>query len=322
MDLSFAAELAELVDALDSDSSVCLKHSGSSPEFRTIKQPKYYFEPCYSSIATMENIILTSIKNPLIKQVRKLHRPKEREKQNLLLIEGTNLIEAACQADYKLDIIFYTDRWRDNHQSLCRKIAEQSFKIQPVSSDVLNAIATTINPDGVVAIAPRLSVSKPETAIKGVGIALERLQDPGNLGTIIRTAAATGIDGLWLSSDSVDFYSPKVLRASAGQWFRVPSMVNQNLHQLAKYQQQQGVQIIATSSKANKTYWEIDFTRPSLFLLGNEGAGLSTELIDIADEQVTIPLTNKVESLNVAVATALLLYEAKRQSVISALRAK
>ena len=314
MNLSFAAELAELVDALDSDSSVCLKHSGSSPEFRTTRQPKYYFEPCYSSIASMENITLTSIKNPLIKQVRKLHRPKERAKQNLLLIEGTNLIEAACQADYKLDIIFYTDRWRDNHQSLCRTIESKNFKIQLVSSDVLNAIATTVNPDGVVAIAPQPPVTQPNIAIKGLGIALERLQDPGNLGTIIRTAAATGVDGLWLSGDSVDFYSPKVLRASAGQWFNVPVVTQQNLQELAKYQQQQGVQIIATSAKANQTYWEIDFTRPSLILLGNEGAGLSTELIAIADQQVTIPLANGVESLNVSVAAALLLYEAKRQS--------
>ena len=320
MNLSFAAELAELVDALDSDSSVCLKHSGSSPEFRTIKQPKYYFEPCSSSIASMENtknIILTSIQNPLIKQVRKLHRSKERAKQNLLLIEGTNLIEAACQADYKLDIIFYTDRWRDHHQPLCRIITEKNFTTQLVSSDVISAISTTVNPDGVVAIAPRIPVTNADLVIQGLGIALERLQDPGNLGTIIRTGSAAGIEGLWLSSDSVDFYNPKVLRASAGQWFNVPIVTCQNLLELAVVQQQQGVQIIATSSRASKTYWELDFTRPSLILLGNEGAGLSPELIDIADQQVTIPLANNVESLNVSVATALLLYEAKRQSMIT-----
>lgn len=265
----------------------------------------------------MENIILTSIKNPLIKQVRKLHRSKERSKQNLLLIEGTNLIEAAYQADYKLDIIFYTDRWRNKHQLLWQKIVAKNFNVQPVSPDVLNAIATTINPDGVVAIAPRVAVSKTDTAGAGLGIALERLQDPGNLGTIIRTAAATEIDTLWLGSDSVDFYSPKVLRASAGQWFKVPMIADQDLQELAKYQQQQGVQIVATSSRSDKNYWSVDFTRPSLILLGNEGAGLSKELLAIADEQVTIPLGNEVESLNVSIAAALLLYEAKRQLLIT-----
>jgi RNA methyltransferase, TrmH family len=260
-----------------------------------------------------ENNILTSIQNPLIKQVRKLHRAKERQKQNLLLIEGTNLVEAACQADYKLDIIFYTERWQQNHQPLCRIIAEQEVNTELVSPEVLNAIATTVNPDGVVAIAPYPSLSPVTTTIKAIGLAVERLQDPGNLGTIIRTAVATKVDGLWLSGDSVDFCSPKVLRASVGQCFRLPVVTNQDLLQLVKQQQQQGIQIIATTSKATKTYWEVDFTLPSLILLGNEGAGLSSELIDLADVQLKIPLANQVESLNVAVASALLLYEAQRQ---------
>lgn len=264
----------------------------------------------------MKDIILTSIQNPLIKQVRKLHRAKERLQQNLLLIEGTNLIATACQADYKLDTVFYTERWQQNHQSLYRIIAEKNFTTQPVSSDVLNAIATTVNPDGIVAIATRAK-TKPAIVLNRLGIALERLQDPGNLGTILRSAAATEVDGLWLSADSIDIYSPKVLRSSAGQWFRVPVALCQNLPELARQHQQQGVQIIATTSKASKTYWEIDFTRPSLILFGNEGAGLSQELIDLADQQATIPLANEVESLNVAVATALLLYEAKRQLTLS-----
>ena len=262
----------------------------------------------------MENI-LTSIKNPLIKQVRKLHRAKERQKQNLLSIEGTNLVEAACQTDYKLDLVFYTPQWANKHQSLCRQIAQKGFRVQLVSAEVLKAIATTVNPDGVVAIAPRQVVTKPDLTRIKLGIALERLQDPGNLGTIIRTAAATEVDGLWLSSDSVDLYSPKVLRASVGEWFRVPVETDRDLLDLARMQRSQGIQIIATTAKASKTYWELDFTRPSLIFLGNEGSGLSQELIDIADEEVKIPLYNGVESLNVAVATALLLYEAKRQQL-------
>ena len=264
----------------------------------------------------MENIILTSIKNPLIKQVRKLHSTRERQKQNLLPIEGTNLIEAACQADYRLDVVFYTPQWADKHQLLCREIIKKGFQIQLVSAEVLKAIATTVNPDGVVAIAPRQAVTKPDLTRTKLGIALERLQDPGNLGTIIRTAAATGVDGLWLSPDSVDLYSPKVLRASAGEWFRVPVETDRDLLDLAR-QRSHGIQIIATTAKASKTYWELDFTRPSLIFLGNEGAGLSQELIDLADERVKIPLYNGVESLNVAVATALLLYEAKRQSLLN-----
>ena len=261
----------------------------------------------------MENIILTSIQNSLVKQARKLHRAKERQKQNLLLLEGTNLVEAACQVDYKLDIIFYTERWRENHSSLCSAIAAKGFRLQPVSLEVLSAIATTVNPDGVVAIAPRRTKQEPEIAKTQLGIALERLQDPGNLGTIIRSAVATGVDSLWLSNDSVDIHNPKVLRASVGEWFRVPIATGQNLAEVVTAHQQNGIRVIATTSETEKNYWDIDFTRPSLILLGNEGAGLSDELITLADEKVKIPLTNGVESLNVAIATALMLYEAKRQ---------
>ena len=262
----------------------------------------------------MENTILTSIQNPLVKQARKLHRAKERQKQNLLLLEGTNLVEAACQVDYKLDIIFHTDRWGENHPSLCLKIADKSIKLQLVSSEVLNAIATTINPDGVVAIAPRCIKQAPIIAQTKLGIAIERLQDPGNLGTIIRSAVATNVDSLWLSNDSVDIYNPKVLRASVGEWFRLPIATQQNLAEVTMQHKQAEVQIIATASDASKSYWDLDFTRPSLILLGNEGAGLSKELIALADEKVKIPLDNGVESLNVAIATALMLYEAQRQS--------
>ncbi len=261
----------------------------------------------------MKNIILTSIQNPLVKQARKLHRAKERQKQNLLLLEGTNLIEAAFQVDYKLDIIFYTDRWRENHPSLCSKIANKDLKLQPVSTEVLNAIATTVNPDGVVAIAPRRTKQEPIIAQTQLGIALEKLQDPGNLGTIIRSAVATGVDSLWLSTDSVDIHNPKVLRASVGEWFGLPMAPKHNLAQVEAQHQQNGVQVIATTSETEKSYWDIDFTCPSLILLGNEGAGLSDELIALADEQVKIPLMNGVESLNVAVATSLILYEVKRQ---------
>lgn len=265
----------------------------------------------------MENIILTSIQNPLVKQARKLHRAKERQKQNLLLLEGTNLVEAACQVDYKLEIIFHTDRWYENHQPLCLTIANKGFELQPVSSEVLKAIATTVNPDGVVAIAPRRPQQEPKVTQTKLGIALERLQDPGNLGTIIRSAVATRVDSLWLSHDSVDIHNPKVLRASVGEWFGLPIATNQNLMKVVQQHQERGIRVIATTSNADLDYWDADFSHPSLIVLGNEGAGLSKELISLADERVKIPLANGVESLNVAIATALLLYEAQRQVKVS-----
>jgi TrmH family RNA methyltransferase len=149
--------------------------------------------------------------------------------------------------------------------------------------------------------------------LTGIGLALETIQDPGNLGTIIRTAAAASAEHLWLSTDSVDIDNPKVLRSSAGQWFRLPVTVSANLPEVVSQCQAQGIQVVATLPDAPLNYWDIDLCRPTLILLGNEAAGLKTDLAIQADRQVKIPLRPGVESLNVAIAAGLMLYEAQRQ---------
>lgn len=261
----------------------------------------------------MTNKILTSSQNPLIKQIRKLHRGKEREKQNLLLLEGTNLIKAACAVNYGLETVCCTLQWQENHLQLWPEILRLAARVELVSTEILQAIATTVNPDGIVATAPRKTGQTPNIKTIKLGLAIDRLQDPGNLGTIIRTAVAAGVDGLWLSEASVGFDNPKVLRASVGEWFRLPMATGCNLQDLVTTCQQQGIQIVATLPQASKTYWSIDYNRPTLILLGNEGAGLSTEIIALAQEHIQIPLMSNVESLNVAISAALIVYEARRQ---------
>ena len=265
----------------------------------------------------MTTKILTSNKNPLIKQIRKLHRGKERHKQDLLLLEGTNLIKAACEVDYGLETVCCTPQWQENHSQLWQEIQNKAERVELVSAEVLQAIATTVNPDGVIATAVRKTRQTPRVDTTKLGLAIEKIQDPGNLGTIIRTAVAAGVDGLWLSEDSVGFDNPKVLRASVGEWFRLPMAIDCNLSKVITAHQQQGVQIVATLPQASKTYWSIDYNRPTLILLGNEGAGLSTELIALAREHIKIPLMPGVESLNVAISAALILYEARRQQTYS-----
>ena len=255
--------------------------------------------------------MLTSLQNPLVKQIRKLHSSKQRRDQGLLLFEGTHLIAEACAISYPLVTVFCTPEWQSLHQQLWQKACQQAERVEIVSPEVLKAIATTVQPDGVVATAKRSS-SQSKMPEGGLGLALETVQDPGNLGTIIRTAAAAGAGGLWLSADSVDLDNPKVLRASAGQWFRLPMAVSVDLKTTVRECQQAGMQVVATLPSASLTYWEVDWRRPTLILLGNEGAGLSAELAALADLQVRIPLSG-VESLNVAIVAALMLYEAQRQ---------
>lgn len=260
--------------------------------------------------------MLTSLQNPTVKQLRKLQQPKERKKQALLLLEGTHLIEAACEVSYPLQVLCYTEAWQHRYPQIYKNAIAQADRIELVSTDVLKSIASTVNPDGVIAIAPRRNVwealsSAPSDDIS-LGIMLETLQDPGNLGTIIRSAAAAGSEGLWLSADSVDMGHPKVLRASAGQWFRQP-MATVDIAEKVQTLKAKGVQIVATTATAELDYWQLDLTVPTVFVMGNEGAGLSAESMRCASVAAKIPVMPGVESLNVAVSTALLLYEAKRQ---------
>jgi TrmH family RNA methyltransferase len=256
--------------------------------------------------------MLTSLQNPLVKQLRKLHRAKERREQQVFLLEGTHLLEEACATHAELVVVCCTPEWQAAHPKLWQQVSEQADRSELVSEEVLQAIATTVNPDGVVATVRRNTLTPIGYDLR-LAIALDKLQDPGNLGTIIRTAAAAGAEGLWLTADSVDLDHPKVLRATAGQWFRLPMTVTPDLKSDLIQFQRHGVQIVATLPTATLTYWEIDLTLPSLILLGNEGAGLSPDIAAFAEVAIQIPLVPGVESLNVAISAALILYEARRQ---------
>jgi TrmH family RNA methyltransferase len=255
--------------------------------------------------------MLTSLQNSLVKQIRKLHSSKERHKQELFLLEGTHLLEEACAVNYPLEVVCCTEKWQATHSALWEQACSKCDRTLIVSEEVLSAIATTVQPDGVIATAKRSDTM--QVPFTGLLLALETVQDPGNLGTMIRTAAAASASGLWLSADSVDLDNPKVLRASAGQWFRLPMAVSADLKDTVTLAKQAGMQIVATLSSATLTYWQVDWRKPTLILLGNEGAGLSASLAAMADLEVRIPLNPGVESLNVAIAAALMLYEAQRQ---------
>ena len=255
--------------------------------------------------------MLTSIQNPLIKEIRKLHSSKGRREQQLFLLEGTHLLEEACAAGHPLAAVCCTPEWLSEHGELWERAGNLADRTELVSAKVLESIATTVVPDGIVATAPRTATPPPQ--LSTLGIALETIQDPGNLGAIVRTAAAANADGLLLSSDSADLDHPKVLRASAGAWFKLPATVCADLTAEVSRCQNRGMQILATVPDANLTYWEVDLRSPTLIVLGNEGSGLSAELIELADLQIQIPLSRGVESLNVSIASALILYEAQRQ---------
>lgn len=259
--------------------------------------------------------MLTSNKNPLVKQLRSLgETAKDRKEHGLFLVEGTHALTEAIATAYPLSIVCCTEKWMISNPELYARIeasVEEIDRLEIVSEEVIQAIATTKNPDGAIAAA--WLPSRETAKIQTLGLALETVQDPGNIGAIVRSAVAVGIDGILVSSDSVDLTNPKIIRATAGQWFRCAMQTSTHLAADIRQLQEQGIKVIATLAHAEKTYWDYDFTQPTLILLGNEGNGLSAELIELADEAVAIPQSDRVESLNVAVCASLLLYEAKRQ---------
>lgn len=254
--------------------------------------------------------MITSRRHPLVRHIRNLHSPKGRREAGLFLLEGTHLLLAALEQNLNLQHICYTETWAECYPNVTSQFMAPIA--QPVSSQVLDALATTVHPDGVVGVAPIPC----DTALPPPGrlnLLGHRLQDPGNVGTLIRTGAAVGVKHLLLTEDSVDPYHPKLLRSAAGQWFRCPPWVGDDPLLVIKQYQQNQVQIIATHAQGDSLYWQVDWTCPTLLLLGNEGQGLPVAWLEQADRVVRIPQQAGVESLNVAVAAAVCLYEAVRQ---------
>lgn len=259
--------------------------------------------------------MLTSTQNPLIKEIRKLQRPSHRHQEGLCLLEGKNLLEVALQVNYPLHCLLATPQWQEKYPDLWAKLQQNAERVATVSHEVMKVIATTVNPDGIVATAPRQLNNNIDPSKVKLGLVLETIQDPGNLGTIIRTSVGVGVGALWISGDSVDLDHPKVLRSSVGEWFKLPAKTESDLVSHVNNYRHLGFQIVATTLTGNLTPQQIDFSQPTLILLGNESQGLSSHLSNLATHEVKIPLANGVESLNVAIATAFLLAEYQRQLI-------
>ena len=259
--------------------------------------------------------LITSHHNETFKSVLRLHQASERRDRRLFLIEGNHLVEEAIATGWPLESLWYEESWAEENRSLINQIASDQDRIglllQPASSDLLRRLSTTTSRTPVVGIAIHAVELPIQTRPISLGLVVESIQDPGNLGSMIRIAAAAGIGQIVLSRDSVSPTNPKVLRATAGQWFRSPPLVT-DLPIFLRQQTAVSVQILAASADGN-SFWEHDLTLPTVFLLGNEGSGLTTEIMEMATGTVSVPMAKGVESLNVSITSALLIYEAQRQ---------
>lgn len=264
---------------------------------------------------------VSSRRNPLVARIRQLHDAAGRRRSSALLLEGTHLLQEALRLGLRPELVLATEQWQARHPGLTGALLGATA-LRTASEAVLEAAATTRHPDGVVAILPTPRHT-PAAAGTDFVLALDRLQDPGNLGTLLRTALAGGVQQVWLA-DGADPHQPKVLRASSGAALALPleRFDAEAMAERLTEVRAQGLQLVAavlpTSGNPQPLpYWDLDWTRPTLLLLGNEGAGVDPALLDQVDVRVTIPHSPAVESLNVAMAAAPLLLERWRQLATS-----
>ena len=258
---------------------------------------------------------ITSSKNQIIKEVKNLYKRKDRWKEQLFIIEGIKIIEEALLNNVGLKYILITDKLQSTAEgsSFYERI-KYNKNLVHITENVFKEICDTENPQGIIAIA-EFQISNLEDLINKDNpaiIFLDGLQDPGNLGTIIRTCDAFNLDGIILGEGSVDPYNPKVVRATMGSIFRVPLVVSHNsLETLSKLQENE-IKILSTSLEADLPIYDIKYREGFALVIGNESKGVDVQILNISDQLIKIPMPGSAESLNAGVAASIIMYEAMK----------
>jgi len=261
--------------------------------------------------------MITSTANSRIRELVKLKKnPKARAERGVFLVEGPKMFREIPRA--LLREAYATESFLKSGEG--RQALSQGVAVETVSDPVFQYLSDTRSPQGILAVVSLLRYTTadllPSEDGKALIMILENLQDPGNLGTILRAAEAAGATGILLSRTSADIYNPKVTRSTMGSIFRVPFVYTDHLHEDMRWLQARGVKLYAAHLKGSADMYSETYTGPCAFLIGNESRGLTEETASVADQAVRIPMSGQVESLNAAVASAVLLYEAKRQRMI------
>ncbi len=259
---------------------------------------------------------ITSSRNPRVKNLVKLRERRQRDKQGLFLIEGYRELSRALEKGIRIDEVYYSPDWflGENEDALLRRAEAAGAHLFHLAGSAFAKCAYRERPDGLLGVAPqwRLDLADlvlPETPLVLVAEAIEK---PGNLGTLLRAADAAGVDAVLLCDPVTDLFNPNVVRASTGVLFSVPVVVAETAAVIA-FLRSRGIRTAATTPDTDTRYTDADLRGPLAIVMGSEQYGLSREWLDRADGKVRIPMAGRADSLNVAMATVITLFEAVRQ---------
>ncbi len=256
--------------------------------------------------------VITSVHNPKVKSLLALEKPRERRRQQLFVIEGKKEIGLALQAGYTIGNMFYcVDIFPE--QDLASLGIDNKFLV-PVSQDVFDKLAVREGSGGVIAVAQMKTHRLEEIKLSAnpLVLVLEAVEKPGNLGAILRTSDAAGVDAVVICDPQTDLYNPNVVRSSVGCVFTQPVATATSEETIA-WLKKNRIRIFCTYLGASKPYTETDFRGSSAIVMGTESTGLSDQWVKQSDANIIIPMRGTIDSMNVSTAAAVVVFEARRQ---------
>ncbi len=262
--------------------------------------------------------MITSAQNPKLKLIRSLTgRPRDRRKAGAFLAEGIRLVEEAMAAGWPFQFVLHAETLNERGRRLVNGLAASRIMVEPVTNELLHAISDTETSQGILAVLDLVTLPLP--GHPDFFLIVDQVRDPGNLGTLLRTAAAAGVQAVLIPPETVDPYTPKVVRAGMGAHFRVPvlTMTWDQIRVLTG-----GLELYLADLDGEVNCWQADFRIPLGLVIGGEATGASAQARQLANRSVSIPMPGRMESLNAGVAGAILMFEVIRQREIGPLQAK
>ena len=259
---------------------------------------------------------ITSLQNPRVKQLVKLRDRRPRDAAGVFMVEGYRQIRRALEKNVTLQELYFSPDWflGENENALIKQAEESGALLIELSKDAFAKVAYRERPDGLLALAPQWEHSLDDLKLpeEPFLLVVEAIEKPGNLGTILRSADAAGCDGVIVCDPVTDIFNPNVVRASTGVLFSVPLVVAES-EQVHAWLKSKNIRIVATTPAAEQLYTDTDLRGPMAVIMGSEQYGLSDFWLQNADQPVRIPMAGQADSLNVAMATIITLFEAVRQ---------